>query len=347
MTKLMLKVLHGNCVDEVPIWIMRQAGRYLPQYRNIRSKFANFMDFCLTPEAAAEVTMQPIEIFGMDAAIIFSDILVVPKAMGMRVEFIEGIGPKLDGISHHSEIEMYSKFDVEIFNKIATSIAITKRIIDSKYPNTALIGFAGGPFTVAAYMIDGGGSRDFAKTMIFMIQNKQYFDKLMNYIVYATIQYLSLQLSAGAEIIKIFDSWASLVPEHLFKAYVIAPINKIIKEVRLLHKDIPIIVFTRGAGTRMEVPDGASCMAIDQYTDLLWCKKKFQNCKKLALQGNYDNFSLAYSKKPDIKHDVENILGKMTDVPYIFNLGHGILPATPVDNLKYLIDIVRKWTANK
>jgi uroporphyrinogen decarboxylase len=334
---------HAEANTAPPIWIMRQAGRYLPQYKEVRSKFKHFMDFCLSPYAAAEVTLQPIECFGMDAAIIFSDILVVPKAMGMKVEFVEGIGPKLAAISRADEVGNYATYDVSVFAKVAEAIRLVRAELETRFPKTALIGFAGGPFTVAAYMLEGGGSKDFAKTLQFALQHRAAFMQLIDQLVEVTIIYLKLQIEAGVEIIKLFDSWAGLVPYYLFDAFVLDPIQRIVSAIKQEFPEVPCIVFMRGAGSRMRLPVGAECVAVDQYTDLSWCMNHLRasTTGRIVLQGNLDNALLAYGDKDLIRQEVKKILRNVTMGDFIFNLGHGILPNTPVENVHYLMEVVK------
>lgn len=335
--------------SKTPIWIMRQAGRYLPEYRKVRSNFKDFMHFCLTPHAAAEVTVQPLMRFDLDAAIIFSDILIIPKALGMDVQFIESIGPVLKNIETEQEVKKFENFDIDVFNKVGQAIKLTKTELQANHPGKTLIGFAGAPFTIAAYMIEGRGSKDFAKVRKFAVSYPKAFEKLLDIITQATIEYLKVQILNGAEVIKLFDSWAGSVPFGDFENHVIKPISKITEALKLQSPAIPIIIFARNSGVKLKRFNELSshnALAIDQYADLEWCYNNLTiNQAEPVLQGNLDNALLAYGDFNSIKNAAEKILSQAQSKHLIFNLGHGILPTTPIDNVKYLIDIVKnfKW----
>jgi uroporphyrinogen decarboxylase len=343
--KPLLAKLHACEGSPTPIWIMRQAGRYLPQYRAVREKFKDFMEFCLTPQAAAEVTLQPVEYFGMDGAIIFSDILIIPKALGMQVEFVEHVGPKLGAIKEMQDVYNYTQYDEGIFHKVGEAIAMAKSMLDAQSPTTTLIGFAGGPFTIAAYMIEGGGSRDFARTIQFALQHPEAFNTLLKAVTVATIKYLKIQIASGAEVIKLFDSWAGIVPQYLFEQFVVEPLQQIAKALKDEYNEIPIIAFMRGAGSKLRWLKHIDALAIDQYQSLNWCFENFKNTTpnaKIILQGNLDNALLAYGNQKQIMQEAKKIMEIAKHNHLIFNLGHGILPNTPVANVRCLIDLVRE-----
>ncbi|MDF3048010.1 MAG: uroporphyrinogen decarboxylase [Candidatus Midichloriaceae bacterium] len=344
MKKPLLEKISSKPNSRTPIWIMRQAGRYLPEYREVRSKFSNFIDFCLTPEAAVEVTLQPLKRFPLDAAIIFSDILLIPKALGMNVEFSPSHGPKLEAIKSLRDIKKITKPNEAIFEKVGQAIKLVKKELTSDFKDKTLIGFAGAPFTIAAYMIEGGGSKEFAKVKQFFIENPNEFSELLNIIVQATIEYLKVQVKSGAEVIKIFDSWAGIVPNNEFQNMVVKPIERIVNAVKAEFPVVPFIVFARNAGSNLRYfksKTNIDAYAIDQYNDLTWAFKALtKNERAPVLQGNMDNTLLAYGNRKQIVECAHKILDKAHDKSLIFNLGHGILPETPIDNMKCLVETV-------
>ncbi len=323
--------------SSTPIWIMRQAGRYLPEYKKVRSNFPSFMNFCMNPQASAEVTLQPLDRFDLDAAIIFSDILVVCKAMGVNVDFVEKEGPKLQKIEKYID---FSNIDHSVFENVAEAIKIVKKKIN---PSKALIGFAGSPFTVACYMFEGGSSKNqnFETVKKMMLQNEELFEYVINKITEITKIYLKYQIDAGIDIFKLFDSWSSIVPSLKFKKYVYNPNIEILNFVKEYSKKTKTIIFPKGCGEKVKSFFKSNCVdavAIDQYTNISWA---FNNAKDKIIQGNLDNYLLAYGSKMQIKNAVLKILHKSEDKKFIFNLGHGILPETPIENVEYLIDLVK------
>ncbi len=344
MNKPLLDKLNLKPNSRTPIWIMRQAGRYLPEYLEVRQKFKSFVDFCLTPDAAAMVTLQPLKRFQLDAAIIFSDILLIPKALGMKVEFLASHGPKLESIQSLRDIKKLTKPNLVIFEKVGQAIKLVKEEMDRDFKDKTLIGFAGAPFTIAAYMIEGSGSKDFAKVREFAVQNPNEFAELIDIIVSATIEYIKVQIKNGAEVIKIFDSWAGSVPNYEFKSHVVMPITRIVDSIKADFPDVPCIVFARKAGSNLKAfktKTNIDAYAIDQYTDLTWAFKNLANHgSDVVLQGNLDNIVLAYGNNGQISNHVNRIFTKAQGRHLIFNLGHGILPQTPIDNVKHLVDMV-------
>lgn len=344
MDKLFLKAFE-QANETPPIWIMRQAGRYLPEYRKVRSNFKTFMDFCLTPEAAAEVTIQPISRFNFDAAIIFSDILIIPKALGIEVNFKENEGPILDRIKSEKDLSKLTKPNEEIFSLVAKAISLVRKELDNKFPSTALIGFVGSPFTVASYMLEGRGGRksDFTIMKEIMVGNMPLLSQIIKYIIGASKIYIKYQIEAGAEVIKLFDSWAEIVPECYFDELIFNPNEEIIKFIKLNYPHIKVICFPRNIGikaVKFMKNSSMDCVALDQHNslDLL---SSINESK--TLQGNLDNNLLAYSDKTEIENQVKNIMDTMRSKKFIFNLGHGILPSTPIENVQYLIDTVRSY----
>jgi uroporphyrinogen decarboxylase len=343
MNKLINTLLKKEKFSNPPIWIMRQAGRYLPEYRQIRSNVKNFLELCYTPKLASEVTLQPIRRFGFDAAIIFSDILVIPDALGVKVEFVKNEGPKLQKISNISDLKSLKTNNIKShLNPVFEALALTKSKLDRQ---TALIGFSGSPWTLACYMIEGGGSKNFDLVRQNAIQNEEFFSQLIEILTQSVIEYLSHQINAGADVVKLFDSWAGVLPPEQLKKWVIEPTKKIVSEIKKLHPQIPLICFPRGIGVnyqefaRSVVSHG---LALDQNLERNWVKKNLQENLGQIVQGNLDNFLLAFGSKKEIEKEVINILENFSGHPFIFNLGHGILPETPVENVELVMKLVRK-----
>ncbi len=338
--KKILSSLQGKTHKTPPIWLMRQAGRYLEEYRNIRKEAGGFLDMCFNPDLASEVTLQPIRRFGFDGAIIFSDILVIPYAMGVELDYVQGEGPKLGKIDTAEKI---AKLDVSSITAKLNPVFEALQKTYSELPDeTTLIGFAGSPWTVATYMIEGGGSKDFANVRKFAYAERKSFEQLIQKLVDATIEYLSGQIKAGAEVIQLFDSWSGILPENEFIKWVIQPTDKIVSALKKLHPDIPIIGFPKGAGLMYEryikeiEIDG---VGLDFTVPLEWVRDVIQ--PHVCVQGNLDPILLANDAEGALKEAgrIINILG---DNPFIFNLGHGILPYTPIENVERLVEFVRK-----
>ncbi len=343
MNKLLNTLLKKEKNSNPPIWVMRQAGRYLPEYRAIRSDVKNFLELCYTPKLASEVTLQPIRRFGFDAAIIFSDILVIPDALGVKVEFVKNEGPKLQKISNLEDLKTFKTDNIKShLNPVFEALALTKSKLDK---DVALIGFSGSPWTLACYMIEGGGSKNFESVRRSAIENEEFFSQLIEILTVSIIEYLSHQIKAGADVVKLFDSWAGVLPPEQLRKWVIAPTKKIVSEIKKLHPNIPVICFPRGVGVNYEefarevAPHG---LAIDQTLERNWVKKNLQENLGQVVQGNLDNILLAFGSKKEIEKEVLNILESFSDQPFIFNLGHGILPETPIENVELVLDLVRK-----
>lgn len=344
MEKRLLKTLTQKDLNDKSVWLMRQAGRYLPEYRKVRSNFSDFIEFCMNSEAAAEVTIQPLKRFDLDAAIIFSDILVIPHALGIKVEFQKDHGPILDKVQSISDLNAKLKEpNRRVYENVGRSIALTKAEIKKVKPNTALIGFAGSPFTVASYMIEGKTSKDFRNVLRLAYEDTKFFNQLIDKVTDATIDYLMVQIENGAEVVKLFDSWSGVLNTPLFNKLTIKPTNKIVEAIKAKYPDLPVIGFARGAGVKQKLyakKTKIDCVAIDQYTPLSWVLK---NVPAKATQGNLDNMMLAYSSPKDIKKSVNKLLDATKDKAHIVNLGHGVIPETPVDNVKALVDAVREY----
>lgn len=336
--KPLLSVLSGQAVTPAPIWLMRQAGRYLPEYRELRAKAGDFMTLCFTPELAAEVTLQPIRRFGFDAAILFSDILVIPHALGQRLWFAEGEGPRLEKMGP-ADFARMSPHAVD--NALAPICETVSRVRAALAPNVTLIGFAGAPWTVASYMIAGGSSSDSEDLRRFAATNPDDLDRLIDTLVEATASYLVAQVRAGAEALQLFESWASTLPAGLVERCSIAPIRRIIERVRQDCPTIPFIVFPRCAGTHLPLyamTTGTNALGIDYQTDLTWIRRQVP--ATMALQGNLDPMTLAVGGKAQQKA-IASILANTQDHPHIFNLGHGIRQETPLENVSQMIAQLR------
>lgn len=343
--KPLLNALFGKQNTRTPIWFMRQAGRYLPEYKALRSQTESFMHAVLTPEIAAEITLQPIRRFDIDAAIIFSDILVIPYAMGIPVEFHEGIGPILQYNLFEPLKENIELFDSTI-KSVCETISIVKRNLNANFPNVATIGFAGAPWTVACYMIEKnrkGG--EFTHTRRIAYEHRRLFQNLIDVITNATIEFLLAQIAAGAEVIKIFDSHAGLLGQSEFEQFVIKPMQKIMQAIA--HTNIPVIGFPRKAGVLYENfihETKVNCVAVDHTLPLTWIRDNIQS--KTCVQGNLDNIYLTLENATDALSDsVKRILKALRNSSqqrFIFNLGHGCLPETKVENIEFVINQVRK-----
>lgn len=325
-----------------PIWIMRQAGRYLPEYLATRSKINNFLDLCYNPELACEVTLQPIRRFGFDSAIIFSDILVIPDALGVKVDFVKNHGPQLDKLNLKHDLK---NLKIDDFNQNLKSVYEAINLTRSKLENDkALIGFCGAPWTLACYMIEGGGSKNFENVRKVALETPELFSQLINILTEVLKIYLSSQIKAGADIIKIFDSWAGILPPSELSKWVIKPAQEIVNYLKQNHPNIPVICFPKSIGTnyrQFALEVDCDCVAIDQNIEKSWAKKNLQQDLNKTIQGNLDNFLLAFGTKKEIELEVENILENFNDKPFIFNLGHGILPQTPIENVEFMIKKIR------
>lgn len=338
--KLFLNTLNGIKSETTPLWMMRQAGRYLAEYRAVRSSQKNFISFCLNPEKASEVTIQPITRFGFDAAIIFSDILMIPWAMNRNVRFKTGVGPLLDPMERPSDIEDDVLRDLSSkLQPVGKAINLTRAALPDK---TALIGFAGAPWTLITYMAEGGSSRDFAKARLWAWQDKTALDGLLELLIDATVGFLTIQAKAGAEALMLFDSWAGAVPASQRDWLVIKPARNIVEKLRKNGVDLPVIGFPKGIGEGLIAyahETGVTAVGLDHGVDPAWANTYLP--KAMPVQGNLDPLSLI-SGGAAMNADIDHILDCFADRPHIFNLGHGITPATPVDHVQQMIDRVRQ-----
>lgn len=340
MNDTFLRACRGEKVEYTPVWLMRQAGRYLPQYQAVRAN-VDFLSLCKTPELAAEVTLQPVEILGVDAAILFSDILIPVEAMGMSLEFPEKYGPTLsEPIRNKSAVDRLIVPDTEDDTPfIIETIKILREKLKNKVP---LIGFSGAPFTLATYMIEGGSSKNFIHTKKMMFQNNRLFNYLMDKLTLTVISYLSAQIRAGVQAVQIFDTWAGVLTPFDYKEAVLPYVKKAISELK--KEGVPIIYFANDcAGKLKEIrKSGADVIGIDWKIDIGDAIKNLG--KKVVVQGNLDPCALFLSRE-EIEERVKDILWKGEAAKgHIFNLGHGILPETPVENAIALVEAVHKYS---
>jgi uroporphyrinogen decarboxylase len=337
--KKLLEALAGKAHDQPPIWLMRQAGRYLPEYRAVRGHVGGFLELCLTPSMAAEVTLQPIRRFAMDGAILFSDILIVPYGLGQAVSFREGEGPVLEPLETVSDLARLSRSGLR--ERVAP-IAETVRLVRAELPATAtLIGFAGSPWTVASYMIEGGTSRDFARAKRWLYRDEVGFAALIDLLIEATIAYLELQIEAGAEVIQLFDSWAGVLAEPAFARWVVAPNAAIVAHLRTVHPTVPVIVFPRGAGLNYRALGqtiAAQGIGLDSTVPVEWARDNLQ--PRYTVQGNLDPLALLVGGAA-LARETQRIRRALGNGPFIFNLGHGVLPETPPEHVAELVRLVR------
>ncbi len=334
-----IKTLKGDRSTRLPIWIMRQAGRYLPEYRKVRKTEPNFISLCLNPDKASEVTLQPIRRFRFDASIIFSDILLIPWAMNRNLRFINGIGPKLDKLNSIKDIEKFSDEDLsDKYKPVGTAIRKTKQALSDE---TALIGFAGGPWTLMTYLFEGGSSRDFVNTKSFLWQNPDESVEIINILTQKIAEFLIVQAKQGADALMLFDSWASAVPASWRNQIIYKPHQKLIEILRKKNISLPFIAFPKGIGEGLiEYADRVEtdCIALDQHTDPLWAN--FALPPSLAIQGNLDPLCLVTGGQ-QMKDEISKIMDCFADRPHIFNLGHGVVPETPPEHVQELVDFIR------
>jgi uroporphyrinogen decarboxylase len=340
MQKTILRALAGETLPVPPVWMMRQAGRYLPEYRATRAEAGDFLSLCYNPELAAEVTLQPIRRYGFDAAILFADILLVPQALGADLWFETGEGPRLSTITGPDGVAALKP--VEAIHDTLAPIYETVRILSRELPReTTLIGFAGAPWTVATYMIAGRGTPDQGPAHALKSADRAAFEALMGRITEATIEYLSRQIVAGVEVVKIFDSWAGSLKGNDFAAYAVEPARAIIAALKARHPGIPGIAFPREAGEGyigFARATGADCVALDNSVSADWAAENVQ--KDGCVQGNLDPRHMVTGGQALID-ETRRIVRAFSKGPHIFNLGHGITPDADPDNVQRMLDAVR------
>ncbi len=341
---MLIESLLGKKTDRVPFWFMRQAGRYLPEYREIRKRHPDFLTFCYSPEDAAEVTLQPIRRFGMDAAIIFSDILVIPHALGMQVWFEEGEGPKLTPLVSKKDVELLSQDRLEqhlqpVFQALQN---VRKELAKDK----ALIGFSGSPWTLACYMLQGGGDKSqtpFSKVKEIAIKQPELLEAIIEKLIPAIVLYLSRKVESGANALQLFDSWSGVIEGELFTKYVVHPTQKIVSQLHKKHPDIPIIGFPRHSGKHIleyVSKTGLHAVSVDESHPILWVKEALQ--PHIVVQGALSNQLLA-DDAIKATEQAKEILAAWSDFPFVFNLAHGILPHTPIAHVEAVCEVIRNY----
>ncbi len=338
----LMQVLGGQVLPTPPIWLMRQAGRYLPEYRATRGEAGGFLKLCYTPSLAAEVTLQPIRRYGFDAAILFSDILVVPDALGQSVSFLEGEGPKLEPIQSAAELNRLDRSKTGTkFGLICETVTRLRQDLPSE---TTLIGFCGAPWTVATYVVGGEGSSDQAAARRFAYRDPKGFQQLIDILVDTSVDYLSQQIEAGADTVMVFDSWAGTLPDREFATWVTAPTARLVRELKKRHPSVPVIGFPRGAGSnalgfvKETGVDGVGCDTAMPLHDMRVLAKD----AGVAVQGNIDPLLLVAGGEA-LDRRIDETLQAMRGLPHIFNLGHGIVPDTPPDHVARLMERVRAF----
>jgi uroporphyrinogen decarboxylase len=340
VSKPLLEVLSGRHRSPPPVWLMRQAGRYLPEYREVRESVGDFLKLCLTADLAAEVTLQPVRRFGFDAAILFSDILVVPYALGQRVWFVQGEGPRLEPVTDRIGLkQLRMQSDLDVLSPVYEAIVKVKQ---SLAPTVAVLGFCGAPWTLATYMIAGHGSPDQSAARLFAYRDPEGFATLMDILVESLANHLIRQFQAGADAVQIFDTWAGVLPTEQFQRWCIEPIQRLIAKLRSEIPDAKIIGFPRGVGAGiLHYLENVAVDAIglDWTIDLNFARERIG--EHITVQGNLDPLALVAGGDA-LDRAVDKILDIFSDRPFIFNLGHGILPQTPIAHVEQMLVRIRK-----
>jgi len=339
MPGLLLETLRGANADRRPIWLMRQAGRYLPEYRALRADKGGFLALVYDTDAAAEVTIQPIKRFGFDGAILFSDILIVPHAMGQDLTFLAGEGPHLSPRLLDTALDALTAVPQRL-SPIYQTVAKVKAQLG---PETTLLGFAGSPWTVATYMVAGEGSRDHHDTRAFAYRDPSAFQAIIDAITDVTIEYLSGQVDAGAEGLQLFDSWSGSLAPAEFERWVIAPNARIASAMQARYPHVPVIGFPKGAGEKLAAyarETGVNAVGVDETIDPLWAARELPG--QMPVQGNLDPL-LLLSGGAELERQTLRVLDAFADRPHVFNLGHGIGQHTPIEHVEALLKIVRSW----
>ncbi len=341
MPGLLLDTLNGANRPERPVWLMRQAGRYLPEYRALRAQKGGFLNLVEDSEAAAEITLQPIRRFGFDGAILFSDILIVPYAMGQNLEFLVGEGPRLSPTLLDRALEDLRAVP-ERFAPVYETVRRVRVVLGG---DRTLLGFAGSPWTVATYMVAGEGSRDHHATRSLAYRDSAAFQAIIDAICDVTLEYLAGQIAAGAEAVQLFDSWSGSLAPAEFERWVIAPTARLAGALRQRFPQVPVIGFPKGAGAKLSAyarETGVSAVGIDETIDPVWAHRELPD--GMPVQGNFDPVLLE-AGGPMIEIRARAILDALAGRPHVFNLGHGIGQHTPIEHVDQLLGVVRSWRA--
>lgn len=339
MPGLLLRTLRGENTSERPVWLMRQAGRYLPEYRALRARKGGFLALVYDSDAAAEITLQPIRRFGFDGAILFSDILIVPYAMGQDLEFLAGEGPKMSPRLLDATLDSLSA----VPERLAPIYETVGKVKAGLGAGRTLLGFAGSPWTVATYMVAGEGSRDQHETRAMAYRDPQAFQAIIDAIVAVTVEYLAGQILAGAEAVQLFDSWAGSLAPAEFERWVIAPNARIAEELRQRFPQVPVIGFPKGAGEKLPAyarETGVDAVGVDETIDIAWAARELP--EGLPVQGNLDPLLLLAGGN-ELDTQARRILDLFANRPHVFNLGHGIGQHTPIEHVEQLLGLVRSW----
>jgi len=344
-TKPLLRVLGGETLTPPPWWLMRQAGRYLPEYRAARIRARDFVEMCLTPAVAAELTLQPVRRYRMDGAILFSDILMLPYALGQALTFREGQGPILEPIENRAGIGRLKPS--QIMSHLEPVFDAVRRVAEALDTRTTLIGFAGSPWTVATYMVEGGTSKEFRQVKGWAYRDANGFGTLIDLLVEGTVDFLAAQMAAGAEVVQLFDSWAGILPEPAFERWVIEPTRRIVAALKRRFPDHPIIGFPRGAGLLYEryiTETGVDGVGLDAMVPAGYARSRLQQLA--TVQGNLDPV-LLIAGGAALESAVKELCRTLGGGPFVFNLGHGVLPETPPENVEALASLLAGSNAVK
>jgi uroporphyrinogen decarboxylase len=335
---LLVEVLAGHTLSRPPVWLMRQAGRYLPEYRALRQEAEGFLALCYTPDLAVEITLQPVRRFDLDAAILFSDILVVPDALGCAVRFEEAAGPKLAPVRSRADLRRLDLAGLQ--DRLAPVYASARRVRGLLPPDKALIGFAGAPWTVAAYMVEGETSKEYARARTLAQQEPALFGDLIELLVDATTAHLLAQIAAGAQVVQLFDSWVGVLPEPEFVRWCQQPAARIVAALKEARPDVPVIAFPRGAGAlypAYQAAVAAAGLGLDTTVPLAWARRVLPG---VCLQGNLDPIALLVGGRSMLA-EAERIVAALAGTRHIFNLGHGVLPETDPDAVTELVGFIK------
>ncbi len=335
----MVRVLHGQPADIPPVWLMRQAGRYLPEYRALRAKAGSFLDLCYNPEFAAEVTLQPIRRYDFDAAILFADILLIPHALGQNLTFTEGEGPRLEPIVRFSDLDEFRGRNIhDRLKPVYETVARVKAALPAE---KAVIGFAGAPWTVATYMLGGGPQKDPAALRSIWYDQPALMNGLIEILVDATVDYLIAQIDAGADVVQLFDSWAGDLPEEVLREVSVKPLQRLAERLKAARPDVPVILFPKGVGASLEdyARIGAcDAVGIDYATP--WRRAREMVSPFAAAQGGLDPMLVVRGGAP-METAARALIETFRGAPYVFNLGHGLTPDTPPENVARLVEVIR------